>query len=253
MANGTLGYKVRTITCQGCGTEVTGHLRPDQRYCSLGCYRKGARPQRRTGATRECAQCSGAFYVTAGRAKLPETRFCSRQCADSWQGRNKTEHTCKICGETFRWSPSRTSGGKYNVTYCSLACRDADPERAAALLEMNAIQSTHRRTNPERIGYGLLESLSLRFEAQAIFAGKFCVDALLPDHQAVVQFDGDYWHDRKGGSVEPRILRRVALDRSQDAYMRACGWTVIRLWESDLKGDLAGCAEKIRQHLRLPS
>lgn len=117
---------------------------------------------------------------------------------------------------------------------------------------MNAVQLLRRVTSAERAGYRILDDLGVRYEPQAVFAGKFCVDALVPDHQLVVQIDGDYWHDRKGNSTEPRILRRVALDHSQDAYMRACGWSVLRLWESDLKRDPAACADSIRRHLRPP-
>lgn len=249
MAKGTLGYKVRTITCAGCGATVTGHYRPQQRFCSHICYRSAPKPGRRNGTTRPCEQCGTEFYTSRCRA---DARFCDLRCQIAWQGRSKTEHVCRMCGKTFRWSPSRSLSGSYNITYCSLACRDADPERAAMLLRMNAIQQTRCTTSAERIGYALLDDLGVPYEPQAVFAGKFCVDALLPDHRTVVQFDGDYWHDRKGGSTEPRIMRRVALDRSQDAYMRAAGWRVIRLWESDLKRDAAGCAEVIRKHLRLP-
>jgi very-short-patch-repair endonuclease len=251
MAKGQLGYKIRTIRCAGCPAVVTGHFPPGQRYCSAACYWAADRPKRRTGQTLNCGQCGHPFYVPRGRAGT--ARFCSAACQIAWQGRNKTEHICKVCGAAFHWSPSRSGGGKYNITYCSLSCRDADPERTAMLREMNAVQQTRRTTNAERIGYGLLSALGIAHEPQAMFAGKFCVDALLPSYRAVVQFDGDYWHDRKGTSAEPRIRHRVALDGSQDAYMRACGWTVLRLWESDLKGEPAMCAEKIRQHLRLPS
>ena len=60
---------------------------------------------------------------------------------------------------------------------------------------------------------------------------------MIPSARLVVQFDGDHWHDRNGTSNEARIRRRVALDRSQDRYVRACGWEVVRLWESDLRAD----------------
>lgn len=250
MAKGQLGYKVRTITCAGCGATVTGHYRPRQRFCTPACYHTAPRPERRNGAERPCEQCGTVFYAPRTRG---DARFCTLACQIAWQGRGKTEHACSMCGSAFRWSPSRSASGRYNITYCSLACRDADPERVAMLLRMNAIQQTRRTTSAERIGYALLDALGVPYEPQAIFAGKFCVDALLAEHRVVVQFDGDYWHDRGGGSTEPRIMRRAALDRSQDAYMRACGWEVVRLWESDLKRDLAGCAEKVRQHLRPPS
>lgn len=118
---------------------------------------------------------------------------------------------------------------------------------------MNALQQLRKTNKVEAAGYALLDAMGVSYEPQAVFKGKFTPDALIPSVKLVVQFDGDYWHDRKGASTEARIRRRVALDRSQDAYIRACGWQVVRLWESDLKADPEGCAEKVRQHLRLPS
>lgn len=252
MAKGTAGYRIRTITCAGCGEESIGHFRPEARYCSRSCYRSAPRLSRRTGTWRDCRQCGKSFYIRACRVAKGEGHFCSLACHNLNQGRGKSLHTCKTCGETFRWSPSRTASGNYNITYCSLRCRDADPDRAAQLRQMNAIQQLRRTTKCERIGYQLLADLGLAYEPQAMFADKFCVDALLPAHRTVVQFDGDYWHDRNSGSTEPRIRRRVALDHSQDAYMRAAGWRVVRLWESDLRRDPDGCRGRIRQHLRLP-
>lgn len=109
-------------------------------------------------------------------------------------------------------------------------------------------------TNLEATGYALLDSLSITYERQTLFNGKFTPDATVPTSKLVIQFDGDYWHDRKGTSAEDRILRRVALDQSQDAYIHACDWQVIRIWESDLKTNPEGCAARIRQCLsRQPS
>lgn len=228
-------------------------MRPGTRYCGLACYRSSPRPQRKTGEHRACARCAESFYVPRSRAALPMTRFCSMACLNLWQGRNKTDHVCKVCDRAFRWSPSRTASGNYNITYCSLTCRDADPEVHGRLLAMNTAQQSRRMTKAEANGYALLDELGVDYQRQALFRGKFTPDTLVPSAQLVVQFDGDYWHDRKGTSIEPRILRRVALDRSQDAYIRACGWQVLRLWESDLRADRDGCVQKIRQHLRPPS
>jgi very-short-patch-repair endonuclease len=253
MAKGDEGYKLRTITCVSCGETVTRRMRPKQKYCSLPCYRTSARPQRKTGVVRACKQCGAEFYAAANRIAKGGGRFCSLACHNVHQGRNKTEHECKVCDKTFRWSPSRTAGGAYNITYCSLGCRDEDPDYRARLIAVQASWRRGRTTSAEVAGYAILDSLGIEYEPQATFAGKFTPDATIPSAQLVVQFDGDYWHDRKGTSTEKRIRRRVALDRSQDAYIRACGWQVVRLWDSDLKSDPEGCAEKIRQHLRLPS
>ena len=253
MAKGAAGNKIRTIMCEGCGVIVTRRMRPGARYCGLPCYRSAPRPQRKTGEDRTCGTCGASFYVAANRVAKGEGQFCSTACHDMHQGRAKTEHTCKTCGGVFRWSPSRSASGNYTITYCSPPCRDADPDRRAQLLAMNETLQARRTTRAEVAGYALLDALGVDYQRQATFNGKFTPDALIPDARLIVQFDGDYWHDRKGTSTEPRILRRVALDRSQDAYARACGWQVVRLWESDLRNDPDGCAEQVRQHLRPPS
>lgn len=237
----------RHFTCEVCGTESYGFRNVNKRWCSREC----AMTARRTGEHRTCIRCGEAFYVTSGRATVGQGRFCSLACHNIDQGRNKTDHTCKMCGESFRWSPSRTVNG--NPTYCSIACRSTDPAWRAQLVAMQAIQQLGRTTRAEAAGYALLDALGVDYERQVAFKGKFTPDALVPSEQLVVQFDGDYWHDRKGTSTEPRILRRVALDLSQDAYIRACGWRVLRLWETDLLRDPDGCAEQIREHLRPPS
>ena len=100
------------------------------------------------------------------------------------------------------------------------------------LLEMNTRQQLGRTTRAERLGYALLDSLGVEYLRQSVFGGKFTPDAVIPSARLVVQFDGDYWHDRNGTSNEARIRRRVALDRSQDRYVRACGWEVVRRGKS---------------------
>jgi len=237
----------RTFTCETCGAESYGFDNRNKRWCSRAC----AASARRTGERRSCAQCGTDFYVTAGRAADGGGgRFCSLTCHNTHQGRGKTEHSCAVCGTTFRWSPSRSASGAYRITYCSLACRDADPARRAQLLEMNTAQQAGRTTRAEATGYALLDALGVDYLRQEPFAGKFTPDATIPAGRLVVQFDGDYWHDRDGTSAEPRIRRRVALDRSQDAYIRACGWQVLRLWESDLLTDPGACTERLRHHLQ---
>lgn len=252
MAKGNDGYKLRTITCERCSAQVTRRMPAGRRFCSLACYRSGPRPRRRTGDTRTCSWCNATFYVTLGRVEQGEGQFCSLACHNARQGIGKTDHVCKTCGRAFRWSPSRTASGNYRVTYCSIACRSADAEWNAARMATLAKQQRGRTTPTETAGYALLDSLGIEYTRQAIFGGKFIPDAVIPGARLAVQFDGDYWHDRKGNSTETRIRRRVALDRSQDAYVRASGWEVVRLWDSDLRGDPARCAEVLSQAIHRP-
>jgi very-short-patch-repair endonuclease len=119
-------------------------------------------------------------------------------------------------------------------------------------MAMNERQQSVKVTSAERDGYALLDRLGVDYMRQVTFAGKFIPDAVVPSARLVVQFDGDYWHGRNGSNTEARIVRRVALDKSQDAYVRACGWDVVRLWASDLRDDPEGCMAAISQGLHRP-
>ena len=154
MAKGIEGNKVRTITCIACGVTVTKRMPPGRKYCSIDCYRRSPRPQRKNGKTINCEQCGESFYVPKYRIEAG-ARFCSDDCHNEYQGRNKTEHECKICGNTFRWSPSRSSSGNYRITYCSLDCRDADPARREMLIRMQVIQQSGKMTKTEALGYAM--------------------------------------------------------------------------------------------------
>jgi very-short-patch-repair endonuclease len=102
---------------------------------------------------------------------------------------------------------------------------------------MNVRQAALRPNGLERRGYAMLTLLGAKFEAQRLIGERFCVDAFVPEARTVVQFDGDYWHANPDLFPVPskRQERRMRLDVSQDAYMRALGFRVVRLWESDLK------------------
>lgn len=252
MAKGKSGYKIRTIVCVSCGKSHTDHMRPQQKYCSLECYRSSPHPKHRNGEHRNCQLCSAEFYIPKSRVDKGEGHFCSLRCHNLNQGRNKSDHICKVCGDLFRWSPSRAAGGNYNIKYCSIPCRNADPEHREMLLRAQAIQSLGRMTKTEVMGYALLDLTGSRYMQQIPFAGKFVPDAVVPDARLVVQFDGDYWHDRAGTSTEPRIMRRVTYDRTQDNYVRACGWEVIRFWDSDLRNDPAACLERLTAAISRP-
>lgn len=227
---GQLGYKVRTIRCDGCGQEKTGHFRPRQRFCSTACRTSAPKPERETGERVPCGVCGAAVYVPKNRLRPGAAHFCGREHADEWAARRKVDRACAICGASFKTSPS------VRRLYCSLACRDADPKRREMLLAMNLRQQRGAQTRIESIGYGMLAETGEVFFRQHLIGGRFTVDAFVPAAGLVVQFDGDYWHCNpdKFDVPDARQKRRMRLDASQDAYMRACGYRVLRLWETDI-------------------
>lgn len=246
------------LTCTSCGGEY--HRTPSRagqsRFCSRACSRLPTRPcvicstvfkptfgcgdqptcsrecgavYRRTGSESTCETCAKPFYVPRARANV--ARCCSVECLTKWQGRNKDTYHCKTCAKPFRWSPSRKT--QANPTYCTPKCRDADPARTEMLRAMNALQGLRLPNKLEARGYYILNRLKVAYTPQHLIGGKFCVDAFVASADLVIQFDGDYWHGNADRFPNPdrRQLRRMTMDRSQDAYMAACGYRVLRIWE----------------------
>lgn len=81
-------------------------------------------------------------------------------------------------------------------------------------------------TSIERIVYDFLLSQGVIFEKQKIINERFIVDIYVPDHNLIIECDGEYWH----------TLDRVAKkDKAENAYLDKCGFSLIRLTEQEIK------------------
>jgi DNA mismatch endonuclease (patch repair protein) len=238
-------YKERTIICVNCGKESTKRRPEGQSFCSLECYRTSPKPERKTGKTGECGYCLKEIYIRPSSEK--EVNYCSVSCFNKSQSR-KTEHNCKVCGKLFLWSPSRTESGNYNPTYCSIECRTSCPDwkRKSVIAGNLAQQGKNAPTSLEIAGCLLLDALGIQYQTQVLICEKFVVDVFVPSKNLVIQWDGDYWHGF-GGAKDERQKKRQRLDKSQDAYMRKAGYTVIRFWEHEVKNDKEVVRENIRK------
>lgn len=228
----TSKYKFREFVCVGCGRSVKKLCPAKSRYCSLDCYRSTPRPARKTGTETTCGHCRAKIYVRKSEAR--GLNFCSKRCHDEHQSRNKTSHLCLICGKEFKWSPSRTK--LQNPTYCSIACRNKCPEwKRKSVIAANLKQQHSKAPNRlELAGREILSEIGLPFSEQVLIAEKFVVDAVLTGTSIVIQWDGDYWHGYNADRLDSRQQKRVALDKSQDAYMTKLGYTVLRFWEHEV-------------------
>jgi len=65
--------------------------------------------------------------------------------------------------------------------------------------------------------------------------------------------DGKFWHGhpsaykpgRHGHYWDEKVARNVARDRAADDALREMGWTVVRLWDFEVRRDLAACVARI--------
>jgi very-short-patch-repair endonuclease len=245
-------YKERTIICIGCDKEHTARMPEGRKYCSSECRYTSKRPSRRTGENKLCSQCEIEIYVQKSASR--DNNFCSQKCANEYQSRNKIEFECKTCKKLFYWSKSRLKDN--NPTYCSIDCRNKDKDwYLNAAIKGNLVQQ-HKKglNNLELLGKTILEQLEIEFEEQVLIADKFLVDVLIPKHNLIIQWDGDYWHGHhtklKNGNPDSRQKKRMALDNSQDEYMKKCGYTVLRFWEHEVKEEITNNNENIKNTIR---
>ncbi|HYC91168.1 MAG TPA: very short patch repair endonuclease [Thermoanaerobaculia bacterium] len=83
--------------------------------------------------------------------------------------------------------------------------------------------------------------------------------------RVVVFCDGDFWHGRRLRERQERLSRgtnapywtakiaaNAARDRRNTRMLRAAGWTVVRLWETDILRDLERAAGKVARALNAP-
>ena len=90
-------------------------------------------------------------------------------------------------------------------------------------------------------------------------------DIVFTKQKVVVFCDGDYWHGhnwaiRGLSSLEEelagyseywrkKIIRNIERDDEVNKKLRSLGWRVVRIWESDIKRDLAGCVAVVQDAL----
>lgn len=237
-------YKERTIVCVSCGKTHTAKMKAGRKYCSSECRYSGPRPSRRTGKDVACGNCNKEIYRNARQLEQASTHFCSVTCANVFQSKDKLKFVCKTCNSDFFWSKSRIK--EHNPTYCSMECRNNDPEWIRnACIGGNLVQMTKKGLNKlELIGRAILKECDVDFMEQVLIADKFLVDVLIPSHNIVIQWDGDYWHGHssklKNGIPDRRQTKRMNLDKSQDAYMKKCGYRVLRFWEHEVLSESSG-------------
>ena len=243
----------RTLKCEGCGKTVSGHIRKERKFCGIECRGLyGYRPSPKKATTEPCPVCDAPVEVTPHRRSRSKSGlfFCCHEHFDLWQGRNKLKGKCEVCKKDFVRSPSFIKRGLNK--FCSNECRYKSRDFSLQVAQMTKRQQEGKTNNLEKLGYKTLSNLGIEFIPQHVIGDKFCVDAFIPVLGIVVQFDGDYWHGntKRFPVLSPRQARRVKLDQSQDRYFLACGFSVIRIWESEFKSDIESVKQKISAEIK---
>jgi DNA mismatch endonuclease (patch repair protein) len=119
----------------------------------------------------------------------------------------------------------------------------------------NMSQIRSKGTKPELLLKKALWQAGVRYKTPKIpLLGK--PDISLKKHKLVIFVDGTFWHgyewvNRKHDIKSNRefwiakIERNMQRDREVNAYYQSKGWTVLRFWDFEVKGELGACLKKI--------
>jgi DNA mismatch endonuclease (patch repair protein) len=123
---------------------------------------------------------------------------------------------------------------------------------------MSAIKS--KNTRPEVALRRALWSQGLRYRINVkTLPGK--PDIVFSKERIAVFCDGDFWHghnwairglpsldaelERYSQFWRDKIFGNIKRDEENTTSLQLDGWTVIRFWESDIKADVAKCADTV--------
>lgn len=111
-------------------------------------------------------------------------------------------------------------------------------------------------TKPEILLRKALWRRGLRYRLHSELPGK--PDLVFPGQRAVVFVDGCFWHGCPEHFQPPRTnaefwREKIAATQRRDIRtgekLTAAGWAVFRVWEHEIRADLAGCAARIGKRL----
>lgn len=126
------------------------------------------------------------------------------------------------------------------------------PEKRSAVMA----KIRGRGTKPELAVEGFLTGIGVAFEAHARdLPGR--PDFVVREARVAILVDGDFWHGWRFEEWRMKLSeeweRKIANNRRRDArnrkLLRDAGWTVVRLWEHQVREAPARCRRRIRRAL----
>lgn len=114
-------------------------------------------------------------------------------------------------------------------------------------------------TKPEAFVEGVLVERGIAFEKHSKIFGR--PDFVIIERRIVIFTDGDYWHGYRMGPKKLAIMSdfwrtkisgNKARDRRVNAVLRREGWTVVRIWEHDIRKNPEAVTARILGLLATP-
>lgn len=103
--------------------------------------------------------------------------------------------------------------------------------------QTNSQMQKNHQSGLERTFLGILDSLGVQYESQVVIKPQFVADVRIG--KLIIECDGDYWHGNpeRFPELTERQAKQQRRDRARDKYLSTCGYTVVRIWESDMSSN----------------
>lgn len=103
----------------------------------------------------------------------------------------------------------------------------------AQLVKGRLANQKNKPSGLERKLWSILQDLSIHFEKQVVIKKSLIVDVRIGN--IIIEADGDWWHGHpRFEPLTPQQQKQQRRDRAKDKYLKSCGYTVLRIWESDM-------------------
>jgi very-short-patch-repair endonuclease/transposase-like protein len=166
-----------------------------------------------------CERCGKETMQKHAKVRNGYGRFCSQSCSS----RHALETTDLL-------EKLQEGNRKFFATPEGRAISQENGVKAALLF------ADGRRTSIEIKMADELTQRHIEYIEQYNLGNKFALDFFLPKYGIVIECDGDYWH---------RLPKSIARDKAKNAYIKACGFSLYRFWESEINTDVEACVDVV--------
>lgn len=160
---------------------------------------------------------------------LPKCIDCKKQL------KNRYAKRCRSCFMKDQWKRRKKNGWKL-----SDSSKQNIRKNVIRHLKDNGLKQD---TSIELKIKEILDKNDIQYEHPFKFNNKFLCDFAIINKKIIIECDGDYWHNRED------IKKR---DKAKNAYIRKCGWRILRFWEKDINNNIGMCENKILKKFKLP-
>jgi len=182
------------------------------------------------------ARSAAISAAKKGRPGYPHTE-AEKEAASVWMKKAKaTSVRCLAATESLRalgiarrgatMSPETRENIRYSMRRHVNGLGESERATWVAPLRRVAVGLCRAKASRlEKITCSLLDALDVKYQP-SFPIGPYIADIYIPDRRLVIECDGSYWHGRPGDAEK---------DARRDEYMKALGYTVLRLPEAEIK------------------